>query len=299
MINLRMCLIVGAAAAGVSAQPAKPTLTAREIFYRPVAPAAAAKKAETKTASAAKTVAKAQTPKAPKTEERQPAGSSSTSVAEGAQLVNASYSAGPLRPLGLRYSLLRLNGDSAQEVGADTVFRSGDKIRVALESNDRAYLYIVMKGTSGSWKLLFPSQEINNGDNRVEPGRPYMIPPPPSRFAFDETAGEEKLFIVLSRQPEPDFEKLIYSLSGVSEPAPAAAPERRSPQRPQVFLAQNLAIEDALIAKTRNRVYARDLVFEKVDENTPGDRKETATYVVNTKTSPDARLVVDLKLTHR
>jgi hypothetical protein len=193
---------------------------------------------------------------------------------------------------------LRLNGDSAQEVAADTVFRSGDRIRIALESNDRGYLYIVMKGTSGSWKLLFPAQEINSGDNRIEPGRPYMIPPAPSRFTFDETAGEEKLFIVLSRQPEPDFEKLIYSLSGAGETAPAA-PERRTPQRPQVFIAQNLMVEDTLIAKTRNRVYARDLVFEKVDENTPGDRKETATYVVNTKSSPDARLVVDLKLTHR
>jgi hypothetical protein len=46
-------------------------------------------------------------------------------------------------------------------------------------------------------------------------------------------------------------------------------------------------------------VFARDLVFEKVDENTPGDKKEKAVYVVNKTDSPDSRVTADLKLSHR
>jgi hypothetical protein len=50
--------------------------------------------------------------------------------------------------------------------------------------------------------------------------------------------------------------------------------------------------------RLRSQLYARDLVFEKVDESTPGDKKEKAAYVVNWNTAPDARLVVDLSLKH-
>jgi hypothetical protein len=65
-----------------------------------------------------------------------------------------------------------------------------------------------------------------------------------------------------------------------------------------MLLAQNRPIDDGLMNRLRSQVYARDLVFEKVDESTPGDKKEKAAYVVNWNTAPDARLVVDLSLKH-
>jgi len=46
-------------------------------------------------------------------------------------------------------------------------------------------------------------------------------------------------------------------------------------------------------------VYARDLIIEKVDPNTPGDKKETAVYVVNPTGSADSRVVADLHLVHQ
>jgi hypothetical protein len=196
------------------------------------------------------------------------------------------------KPLGLRYSFLRnAGGDEYREVDPDTVFHSGDRIRVAAQSNDEGYLYIVMKGASGTWKVLFPSAEVADGSNRVAAGRQTLIPPPPDRFAFDEQAGEERLFIVLSRQPEPSLEKLIYSLG-------SASPAANEP--PKQLLSASLApVDDALVGRLRNQVYARDLIFEKVDDATPGDKKEKAVYVVNPTGSPESRLVADVTLKHR
>ena len=207
-------------------------------------------------------------------------------------IVPVAYSPSTEKPLGLRYSFLRnAGGDEYREVDPDTVFHSGDRIRVAVQSNGEGYLYIVMKGASGTWKVLFPSAGIADGSNRVAAGRQTLIPPPPDRFAFDEQAGEERLFIVLSRQPEPSLEKLIYSLG-------SASPTANEP--PKQLLSTSLApVDDALVGRLRNQVYARDLIFEKVDDATPGDKKEKAVYVVNPTGSPESRLVADVTLKHR
>ena len=47
-------------------------------------------------------------------------------------------------PLGLRYSILKqVRNNQAEEVDPDTIFHSGDRIRLSLESNDSGYLYVV------------------------------------------------------------------------------------------------------------------------------------------------------------
>src|SRR5262245_21989913 len=49
--------------------------------------------------------------------------------------------------LGLRYSILRgASTGRYEEVDVDTTFRSGDGIKLSIESNDDAYLYIAAKG---------------------------------------------------------------------------------------------------------------------------------------------------------
>ncbi len=187
-------------------------------------------------------------------------------------------------PLGLRYSILKVGSTGAQEVDAETVFRPGDRIRVSVEANDDGYLYIVSRGSSGAWSVLFPSAEIAGGDNRIERGRRYEIPSGYS-FAFDHTPGDERLFVVLSRQPERDIDRLIYSLG--RPPAPEA-------NAPKVLLAQN-RLDDGLVGRLRN-VYSRDLIIEKVDETTAGARAEKAVYTVNPSGAADSRVVADITL---
>ena len=236
------------------------SLTPRELFYTPAAKPLAAQ-GEKKTTPAPK---KQQTPK----------------------LTPAAYT-----PLGLRYSLLySSDGERYSEVDADAVFRSGDKLKFSTQSNEPAYLYVISRGSSGSWQVLFPSSEMGGGDNKVAAMQRLELPHGDYRFNFDKTPGEEKLFFVLSRKPVENLDELIYDLN---KPKKDANPEKRT------MLAQRIgSIDDALVGGLRAGVQPRDLVLEKVDEKTAGDRKEKAVYIVNTKNSPDARLVVDLTLKH-
>lgn len=283
-----------------------PSLRARELFYTPPPDASAVKPqvaapvtAPAPVASAPKTVAKKSPAKRPP---------SSPGTAQSAPMQAVVDNPAALIPLGMRYSVLRRNAAGAyQEVDADTTFHSGDRIRLEAQANSTGYLYVVAQGSSGSWQVLFPSREISNGSNLVHRGETRLVPGGnQGQFVFDEQAGTEKLFFVLSRQPEQSLEKLIYSMGGQTAPVdptvvkPAATPKR-------VLLAQ-ATIGDDVISRIRGQVTARDLIFEKVENEkvvganerpAGGEVKiETAAYVVSRNTAPDARLVADLKLKH-
>jgi len=298
-----LCSVLGVSAliAQASAPESGKQLTARELFYAPAPPTAQ------KTAGRA--VKRSAPKKAPAADEAKPAASAEPAApsapeeraapvmaaAAGAPVIQAAYTE---KPPGLRYSILRdTGGDDYREVAPDSVFHSGDRIRVAVEVNDPGYLYIAMRGASGTWKILFPTADIDGGNNRVESGRQYTIPSAPGRFAFDQQPGEEQLFIVLSRRPEASLEQLVYSL-GSGHASPTSAPAEAG-QEPKVLSAQVRPLDDPLVGRLRSEVYSRDLVFEKVDDSTPGDKKENAVYVLDRTGSPDSRLVADFALKHQ
>jgi hypothetical protein len=278
MKGIWLCLLAGCS---IGAQQDAKKLTARELFYSAVdTPApAAAKPAKAKV----KPPAQKKSPAADQT-----VAESSHQMSNAAiPVVKAAYRPqGPHPALGLRYTILKKTGNEQVEADAEATFHAGDRIRLAIEANDDGYLYVVNRGSSGTWKLLFPSPEIKDGDNRVQKRVRYEIPSGYT-FTFDEQAGEEKLFIVLSRQPEADLEGLIYSLGQGGQPAA---------DKPKVLMA-SAAFGDDVIGKLRN-AYARDLIVEKVDdEQTP--KKEKAVYAVNPTGSADSRVVADVTLKHR
>ncbi len=101
-----------------------------------------------------------------------------TAAPSGARATTAPMPAGGAPPLGLRYTVLKLAADNTPtEVPNDTVFHSGDRIRFSVEANAPGYLYIINRGSSGTWKPMFPSAEIDDGNNRIERWRPYTMPP--------------------------------------------------------------------------------------------------------------------------
>lgn len=197
--------------------------------------------------------------------------------------------------LGVRCSVTKLfpNGQF-MEVSPDIAFRSGDRVRFIVEANSTGYLYIILRGSSGQWSLLFPNKEIDNGQNMITRGSRYEIPYGEAFFQFDQTPGVEKLFLVLTKQPEPDVEKLKQSLrqdnlagsggktAAASGGAPAAA-----------------VIDDAAVNKIRSSVPNRDLVTEKVNEESAAGKSDKAIYVVNSSKNADSRIVVDISLAHK
>lgn len=306
-------LLITACAAGAAlvgfAQQAPKQLTARELFYsaavtKPSVPrpqAGPQKSAPTPvrvTPPPSNTTSTPSTPPKSAQPMATPASSTSAPIINASDRVQtaAAPEAGPA--LGLRYTVLKRSAGEMREVPVNSVFVAGDKIQLKVEANVPGYLYIIAQGSSGTWKPMFPSAEVEDGNNRVDGWRSYTMPPR-SVMTFDEQKGTERIFIVLSREPEPDLEKMIYSLQGGgSAPQPAAAPETAPTPQRQLVQYASANIEDSMVGRLR-QTYSRDLIIEKVDPNTPGDRKETAVYVVNPTGSTSSRVVADLSLVHQ
>ena len=204
--------------------------------------------------------------------------------------------------MGLKYTILKKLGDDMVEVPPDTVFHAGDRIQLSVQTNGPGYLYIISQGSSGTWKPMFPSPEVADGNNHVDGWNASTLPPR-SRLVFDEQTGTEKIFIVFSRAPEDGLENMIYLLQGGGsklKPAADKSPEKAPPKHIQIA---QVNIDDATVGQLRD-AYTRDLIIEKVDEKTPGDKtsadkKENAVYVVNPSGSSDSRVVADLRLVHQ
>jgi hypothetical protein len=305
-------LIRLSAAAGLLSLAAAQTntklqFTARELFYAAAeAPKVAAAKPAPPTAAKKKSApaVPAQPPaqELAKVDERppRPVNNSMPRPAGDAKIIPAMAQMAPVPAsgpaLGLRYTILKMVGGEMQEVPPSTVFHAGDRIQFSVQTNSPGYLYIISQGSSGTWKPIFPSPEIADGNNRVQEWLAHTMPP--KRLIFDEQTGTEKLFIVLSREPEPDLEKMIYSLQG-NKTVPAAEPAAEPSAKPkQMVTFASLNIPDTMVGRLRT-TYARDLIVEKVTPQTPGERKETAVYVVNPTGSSDSRVVADLSLIHQ
>lgn len=288
---MRTRLLAGLALifAGIVPAQDKPEFRARELFYTPIPDAKPAPRKEA--------APKAAVVKPPKAKPSRPVESNEVGLQNASNI--PSELVGP--PLALKFRLLKRTGPGRyDEVDTDTVFRSGDQIRVSVESNDNAHLYIVQQGSSRNWNVLFPNTKVAGGSQRIEPKREYDLPSG-DVFEFDEQAGAERLFIVLSRKPEPDLENLIYALSqnGAATPAATSTAEKK----PNLMLAQN-RIDDAVVNRLRSKLMTRDLVVSKVNDEVPaalpgGYRKEKAKYVATPDQTADARLVVDLTLNHQ
>ena len=194
-------------------------------------------------------------------------------------------------PLAMRYSILKmLPSEESMEVDADTSFHTGDKIQILVEGNQSGYLYIFSQGTSGTWRPLFPSAEVENGDNRVRPHKPVILPGESEFIKFSGKPGMEKLFILLSRNPEEDIDKLIYQQTNNS----------------RTMIAGGVPIKGATVDKLK--VQSRDLVIESVKEKTAASAKpkagspermsESAVYVTTKDVSLSARIVAEIHLKH-
>jgi hypothetical protein len=292
-----------------------PQMTARELFYaaakpeakpeaKPATPAAPPKRK----APAAKPQERVETasnkPPAPKPGVATPAApvQPPSNQPESGLIINASMRTSAPPPasgtaLGLKYTVLELEGSSMVPVAPGTIFHAHDKIQFSIETNGPGYLYIVARGSSGEWKPMFPAPEIADGDNRIEGFHDYTFPNG-YRYAFDELAGDERFFLILSRDPKPDFEQLVYSLkdrpvtpaNDAKPAAPQAAPQHKT------LMAAN--IEDSTITRFRN-AYARDLVIEKIGDEPNTNSKEKATFVVNATGASDSCVVAEFSLAHR
>lgn len=109
---------------------------------------------------------------------------------------------------GLRYKIevVGENGEISWVTSKRTFF-SGERVRFHFETNVNGYLLIIHKDPSGKSAILFPDPRINNGDNYVEKGTDYIIPPRGNWFRFDQNPGKEELTVFLSQSRMEEIDK--------------------------------------------------------------------------------------------
>lgn len=87
------------------------------------------------------------------------------------------------------------------------VFQKGDRVRVLLETNTDGYLYIFNTTNNGPAVMIYPNAELDEAGNYLQAHVPFEIPSSAAVeerlrwLAFDENAGDERLFFVFTREP--------------------------------------------------------------------------------------------------
>jgi len=175
--------------------------------------------------------------------------------------------------LGMMYKIEQLQASGGTiEVDPDTVFKTGDAIRLLIGVNMDAYVYLVTVGASGEGSILFPQP----GEyNHLKAFQPTLVPAAPADpIIFEEPAGSEILYVRVSRTPVKDLQKLL-----------AAVPKS---QMDDLF--------------NKDRLEARDLgrgKYQPVETPSTGDKNEWAIYTVNYSTDPGAEVVQKFQLRHK
>ena len=110
--------------------------------------------------------------------------------------------------LGLGLTLfMRDSNGLAVRTDPSRVFQKGDRVRVLLETNTDGYLYIFNTTNDGSPVMIYPDADLDEAGNYVQAHVPFEIPSSLAAeerlrwFAFDEAAGNERLFFVFTKEP--------------------------------------------------------------------------------------------------
>ncbi len=148
----------------------------------------------------------------------------------------------PATPIGLGYTLFKKGANGqAMRVNPSQEFRSGDKLRFAIESNTAGYLYIFHQANDAPPKMIFPDARLKWGDNRIEAHAPYEAPssrePGDWWFNFDGPAAIERFYLVIAREPLTAMwngERLVAHC----QRSPQACPPRPAEARWKQLLAQ-------------------------------------------------------------
>ncbi len=195
--------------------------------------------------------------------------------------------------LGFRYSIVLVNTttNSAQTVDPDRIFRKGECFALQLESNRSGYLYVLARESSGSWKAMLPTPEMNEESNILDPGRKMRVP---AGYCFEvsDPPGSEVLTVILSRDPR-DVYQLNQGIRG-SEAAPSEP--RRQPATMELASARLVNSE---VERMARQYGTRDLLFRKIEKPQDSQESPFSVYVVNSSDKPASMVMTKITIRHQ
>lgn len=119
---------------------------------------------------------------------------------------------------GIAIRLLLNREDQTYTVSPETVFRTGERIRLQLETNFNGFVYVFNADPERNLTLLFPTQQTGMS-NQVQKGQAYQIPNT-GWFKFAGETGTETLYVLMSptqlEDVEQQFKEKFASSAGSS-----------------------------------------------------------------------------------
>ena len=118
--------------------------------------------------------------------------------------------AGKEKPLGIALGhtlFMRAPTGEAMRVGHGREFKSGDSVRLLLETNTDGYLYIFNAENDADPLMIFPNAKLGRGANFVRAHVPYEIPSSAERvedlrwLSFDDRPAVERVYLIVARRP--------------------------------------------------------------------------------------------------
>jgi hypothetical protein len=235
---------------------------ARELFFRP---------AERGSTDSDKTNASLEpadpSPRSTSPDLSHPTGTPGTATRPGAEAEHP----------GLMYWVeLQIQDGGAQRVNTTREFRSGERVRLHLETNFDGRLAIFQKQDGESLTLLFPDKLVRNGDDKVSKRDDNVFPSEKSWFRFDSNPGKITLLVMLATEDYHD--------------------EILKPNLVQLALDQRKSVE--IVERVRNLQGSKGLVVEVDDVS-----EQPATYIVDSAISEDEKstgvIGFEIVLNHR
>jgi len=109
-------------------------------------------------------------------------------------LAAAGWAADPQR---IRLTVEREEGSAWRMMNPATVFSPNERLRFRLTTNFSGFLYVMNRGTAGTYELLFPRTDTGS-DNRVEAGKEYVVPATEGSFRVGGPAGQDMMYWLVS-----------------------------------------------------------------------------------------------------
>jgi hypothetical protein len=205
--------------------------------------------------------------------------------------------------LGLTLFMRDANGLSVR-ADPSRAFRSGERVRVLLETNTDGYLYIFNTTDGGKPVMIYPSVELDEGGNYIQSHVPFEIPSSTASeerlrwFTFDKYPGAERLFFVFARDPLPlvptEDDLINYCRQG----------ENKCPLKPEADLWLKIQTElSAPVRTAKSERYGKAQTINERDASTRGiglSKEDPEPSLVMMRASTDANILVAmLELAHK
>jgi len=165
----------------------------------------------------------------------------------------------PANPLRMEILLEKEDHGKATVMEPGHVFESGDRLRFRFTPNFSGTLFVTDRGTSGSYTLLFPKEDVGTND-KIEAGKAYLLPAPDKGwFRVTGPAGHDVVYFVVTAVKAG---AVATPVPVPHLPPPGEAPPNMSPRcNDELFRARGDCIDLSAGAKG-----ARDLFIIRKDK---------------------------------